>query len=95
MFTVGQKKIITRGFHIKINNEHNDRKQTVKFLRVYVDKDLNWKKHISTIYERISRFIGIILKSRYFLSYKTLNFISHLYIPIYIMVISYGDLHMN
>ena len=35
-----------------------------KFLGVYIDNSLNWKKHISYIAGKISHGIGILLKSR-------------------------------
>ena len=58
------------------NNEIKEVEHT-KFLGVYIDNKLNWKKHISYISGKISRGIGIILKARKVLdarSLKTLYF---------------------
>ena len=47
-------------------------RQSIKFLRVFVDQNLNWKEHIHTNSGKISRSIGIISRSRFYLSQKTL-----------------------
>ena len=41
---------------------------TVKYLGVYIDDDFTWQSHIAHISRIISRNIGIISRSRYFLS---------------------------
>ena len=42
-----------------------------KFLGVYVDEHLTWKHHISFICKQISKSVGIISRSRFYLSSKT------------------------
>ena len=39
---------------IKIMNETITQRQSVKFLGVFVDQNLNWKEHIRTIFGKIS-----------------------------------------
>ena len=53
---------------IKINNEQIDCVQSIKFLGVILDQNLTWKDHIDTVASKISRTIGIISKSKYFIS---------------------------
>ena len=42
-----------------------------KFLGVYIDDHLTWKHHISYVCEQIAKSIGIIFRSRFFLSSTT------------------------
>ena len=43
-------------------------KKAVKFLGVYVDQHLTWKDHISYISKKIDKSVGIMYRSRFFLS---------------------------
>ena len=56
--------------NIKIMDESITQRQSIKFLGVFVDQNLNWKEHIHTISGKISRSIGIISRSRFYLSQK-------------------------
>ena len=62
IFTRG--KTINKNINIKIDNQSFSETRSKTFLRVYLDNDLNWSKHISFIAGKISRGIGIILKSK-------------------------------
>ena len=42
-----------------------------KFLGVYIDDHLTWKHHISYVCKQIAKSIGIIFRSRFFLSSTT------------------------
>ena len=53
---------------IKINNEQIDCVHSIKFLGVILDQNLTWKDHIDAVASKISRTIGIISKSKYFIS---------------------------
>ena len=46
--------------------------QSVKFLGVFIDNSLTWKTHINYICKKVSKVIGIIFRSRFFLTEKTL-----------------------
>ena len=52
---------------IKIDNQIISETKSSKFQGVYIDNSLNWKKHISYIAGKISRGMGVILKSRKYL----------------------------
>jgi hypothetical protein len=47
------------------------RKQQVKFLGIYLDKNLSWKSHINHVCKKISKSIGINLRARLHLSSET------------------------
>ena len=57
---------------IKINNEQIDGVQSITFLGVNINKNLTWNGHIDTVASKISRTIGIISKSKYFISKTSL-----------------------
>ena len=67
-------------------------KPGTKFLGVCVDENPSWKEHINTISYPQGQFRNLDIS--YFRK-LFLNFIFHLHISIYIMAISYGDLHMK
>ena len=67
-----RKKSISEKINIKIDNQNISETKSSKFLGVYIDNSLNWKKHICYIAGKISRGIGIILKSRKYLNKESL-----------------------
>ena len=60
-------------FCLSINGINIDRVEFTKFLGVYIDENLNWKKHASEMSSKISRSIGIMSKVKYILSRKLLK----------------------
>ena len=52
-------------------NQSLNRANLTKFLDVYVDAHLTWKHHISFICKQISKSVGVIFMSRFYLSSKT------------------------
>ena len=50
-----------------------ERKDHIKYLGVMIDSSLSWKYHISYVCAKLSRNIGIISKSRYYLSVNQLK----------------------
>ena len=68
-----RQKTITIPHDICIDGYSIDRVSNTKFLGVYIDDKLNWKKHISYISGKISRGLGIILKARKLLPSPTLK----------------------
>ena len=62
---------------IKINNEEIECKRSIKFLGVMIDQHLSWKDHIDIAACKISRTIGIISKSKYFISETSLLQLYH------------------
>ena len=68
IFKSRQKKLMKENLNIKIMKESITQRQSIKFLGVFVDQNLNWKEHTHIISGKISRSIGIISRSRFYLS---------------------------
>ena len=58
--------------NININQEGSTIREAekVKYLGVYIDRDMKWTSHIKHIASTICRNIGIINRSKYFLNSK-------------------------
>ena len=72
IFKSRQKKLNNPNLRISIHGELIKQKHSVKFLGVFVDENLDWKEHIHIISGKISRSIGILSKSMFYLSKETL-----------------------
>ena len=69
---------------IKIEGHKIDEVQNTKFVGVYLDNKINWKRHIDYIAGKVSRAIGIITKARTFLTYESLkNIVLFLCVPFF------------
>ncbi len=64
------KKKINHNFLFHYENEILHQVNSIKFLGVYIDQNLTWKDHINYVSKKISKSIGIIHKSRFYLSCK-------------------------
>ena len=49
---------------VDIDGHSIDAVEYTRFLGIYIDNELNWKKHIAYISGKVSRGIGIMLKAR-------------------------------
>lgn len=58
---------------ISINNKSIKEVNSLKYLGIIIDSNLNWKEHISAISSKISRSIGILSKIRHYLNINTLK----------------------
>ena len=67
-----RRKTISEKINIKIDHQNIYETKFSKFLGVYIDNSLNWKRRICYIAGKISRGIGIILKSRKYLNEESL-----------------------
>ena len=72
VFKPRQKKQLFK-FHVSINEQPIPRAFETVFLGVFVDDNLSWKSHISLLVSKLSKPIGIIHKSRFFLSTHSLR----------------------
>ena len=54
--------------NVTLAGEKINEVETVKYLGVFIDKNMKWNSHITHISKIISRNIGIINRSKYFLS---------------------------
>ena len=53
-----------------IDNNQIQRSESIKFLGVFLDENLTWKDHIKYIENKISKYIGIIFRSKPYLNKK-------------------------
>jgi hypothetical protein len=68
-----RQKRQTFDLSLKINGHKIDQVKETMFLGVILHEHLSWKSHISHIASRISKSIGIIYKSSFFLSRSALR----------------------
>ena len=52
---------------IAINNIEIEQVDSLNFLGITIDKQLNWKQHVNAICSKISRSIGILNKLKHYL----------------------------
>ena len=89
---LSRHKGVSENFRVKINNEQMDQCDSYKYLGVYFDKDLNWKKHIEHVCKKISKSCGSISKLRNCLEIETLREVYHALIHSYLRygIIAWG-----
>ena len=71
---------------IKIYNNKITRVSETKFLGVWIDEKLNWKKHVECVKRNLSRVVGIIYRARHILGTETLL---TLYYSLFLPILSY------
>ena len=77
------------GLKLYINGESLERVTCFKYLGLWFDPSLNWKKHVDCISKKISQCIGVKSRIRPFISTTTANtFFKTMIAPI----IDYGDI---
>ena len=69
------KKIFESDFQIKLNGKKLERCSEYKYLGVYIDEKINWKKHVQYICDKLSKVCGYFAKLRYCAGPKTIKMI--------------------
>lgn len=105
MIIKSPKKTMTKKVDIKLLNKENsyisiEKKDHVKFLGVFIDDNLSWKYHISSLCSRLSRNAGIFLKLRHFVSLSQMKSIyySLVYPHVTYAIVAWGSAyktHLN
>ena len=72
VFKPSQKRT-NQTIQLLINNQKIDQVKETVFLGVIMDENLNWKSEISHVANKVSKCTGIIRKSSFYLSTKTLR----------------------
>ena len=70
IFKPWQKKF-NHNFSFSLGGQRLTQTNATKFLGVYIDEHLTWKYHISYLCKQISKSIGMLFRSRFYLSSKT------------------------
>ena len=63
-----KRKKLDQAFEIKINDQQIGKVKCTKFLGLYIDDELSWRKHIDQISTKISKMTGIMAKARQFIT---------------------------
>ena len=71
-YMIFTNKTVVVDASIQINSIVLERVESTKFLGVYLDTKLDWKKHISYVKSKIARGVGIIRKARKYLNKESL-----------------------
>ena len=66
-----QKKL-PKSVTLFINNQSLTEENSIRYLGIYIDSNLDWKSHINYIAKKVKRSIGTLSKLRYYLNSKTL-----------------------
>ena len=77
---------------IEINNTAVEETDSTKYLGVYIDNKLNWKKHISITKTKLSKATGMIAKTRHFVTDTVLL---NLYYSFFLSHINYNLLNWS
>ena len=72
VFKPSQKRT-SHDIQLLMNNYKLDQVKETVFLGVILDENLNWKSEISHVANKVSKSIGIIRKSKFYLSTKSLR----------------------
>ena len=70
IFKPWQKKC-NHNFSISLGGQLLSQTNATKFLAVYIDEHLTWKDYINYLCKQISKSIGMLLRSSFYLSSKT------------------------
>lgn len=71
--------------------------QTIKFLGLYIDENLNWKKHVDYLRNYISPIVGILYKARYYIPLKYLKniYFSLIYSKLQYLISIWGSANLT
>ena len=89
IFHSPQKKLPTHLSNIKIGNFSIERADSVKFLGIWVDQNMNWKKHIDTKCSQAVKVAAILSRLKHLLPISILRTI---YNSLFLPHLSYGIL---
>ena len=82
---------------LSINNNEIKRSESIKFLGVFLDENLRWKYHIKYTENKIAKNIGLLFRSKSYLTKKCLLSLYYSYIHTYISYanIAWGRTYMS
>ena len=68
-----KQKSINFNLKLKLNGKKLYPSNCIKYLGIFLDENMNWKKHISTLSSKLRRANGALAKLRHFVPTKTLT----------------------
>ena len=83
-----KQKLVDFNLKIKLNGKKLYSSSYIKYLGIFLDENLNWKKHISILSSKLRRANGALAKLRHFVPTKTLTSV---YYAIFNSHLSYGS----
>ena len=60
------RKKVPRKIKLEVNGDQIEQLESTKYLGVISDQNLNWKRHISHVSSKLSRYTGLLYKLRHF-----------------------------
>ena len=81
-------KSINSNLKLKLNGSKLYPSSYIKYLGIFLDENLNWKKHISMLSSKLRRATGALAKLRHFVPPKTLTSV---YNAIFNSHLNYGN----
>ena len=58
--------------NVKIGETDIKKTTSYKYLRINIDRNLNWSEHIETIKTKLQKTLGVLYKTKHFLNEKAL-----------------------
>ena len=82
---------------LKLNLRNIEEKNCIKYLGIYMDKNLNWVPHIQHINSKISENLRILFRLHRFLTLNTLKqiYYSLIYPCLHYGIISWGNTYLS
>ena len=83
------RKQLDHELKIKLNGKKIYQTYSVKYLGIYVDKNLTWKHHVNNIAIKFSTANAMLSKTRYYVDKKNsiinffVPFLSHIYLMLH------------
>ena len=72
---------------LELNSRNTEEKNNIKYLGIYIEKNLTWAPYIQHINSKISKNLGILFRLRHFL---TLNTLKQIYYSLIYPYLHYG-----
>ena len=70
---ISKKHVYSSDFRLKLNNIFLERCSTYKYLGIFLDEKLNWKRHINYVCEKLGRVCGYFAKLRHCVNTETMK----------------------
>ena len=89
MLISSPQKKTTDPFVILLNGTALEQTDSIKYLGIYIDKNLAWNEHINAVCNKVSKNIGILCKLRHYVDIDTLRSV---YFSLIFPYLQYGAL---